>query len=131
MFGSRERRSQQSDAENHSLRKHRHTCEGYAFRGFYYVTTMVQLFFLGPLFDLCFDTGCIMSLIDRKFLRENRAEAEIKKMPTATTVKGIGRGHNASEYIKIKMYLPSKNGAVALIEREFYVVDDLTAIVLS
>ena len=56
--------------------------EGYAFRGFHYITAMVQLFFLGSLFDLCFDTGCTMSLIDRN--------AEIKKMSTPMTVKGIG-----------------------------------------
>ena len=102
--------------------------EGYAFRGFHYVTAMVQLFFLGLLFDLCFDTGCTMSLIDRKFLRENHPDAEIKKMPTPMTVKGIGsKRHEASEYVRIKMYLPSKNGSVALLERELHVVDNLTA----
>ena len=102
--------------------------EGYAFRGFHYVTAMVQLFFLGLLFDLCFDTGCTMSLIDRKFLRDNHPTAEVKKMPTPMTVKGIGtKKHNASEYVKIRMYLPGKDNAVALIEREFHVVDDLTA----
>ena len=93
-----------------------------------YVTAMVQLFFLGLLFELCFDTGCTMSLIDRKFLRENHPDAEIKKMPTPMTVKGIGtKRHEASEYVRIKMYLPGKNGDFALIEREFHVVDNLTA----
>ena len=102
--------------------------QGYAFRGFHYVTAVVQLFLLGLLFDLCFDTGCTMSLIDRKFLRENLPDAEIKKMPTPMTVRGIGnRKHSASEYVKIKMYLPGKNGAIALIERELHIVDDLTA----
>ena len=104
--------------------------EGYAFRSFHYVTAMIQLFLSGMLFDLCFDTGCTMSLIDRKFLRDNHPAAEIKKMPTPMTVKGIGsKKHEASEYARIKMYLPSKNGSgtVALIEREFHVVDDLTA----
>lgn len=102
--------------------------EGYAFRGFHYVTAMVQLFFLGLLFDLCFDIDCTMSLIDRKFLLENHPDAEIKKISTPMTVKGIGsKRHEASEYVRIKMYLPGNKGAVALIERELHVVDNLTA----
>lgn len=102
--------------------------EGYAFRGFHYVTAMVQLFFLGLLFDLCFDTDCTMSLIDIKFLLINHPDAEIKKISTPMTVKRIGsKRHEASEYVRIKMYLPGKKGAVALIERELHVVDNLTA----
>ena len=99
---------------------------GYAFRGFHYVTAMIQFFLLGILYDLCFDTRCIMSLIDRAFLREVYPDAEIKRMSTLMTVKGIGsRKHNASEYVKLKMYLSDKNGT-AVIERELHIVDDLT-----
>ena len=69
-----------------------------------------------------------MSLIDRKFLLENHPDAEIKKISTPMTVKGIGsKRHKASEYVRIKMYLPGKKGAVALIDRELHVVDNLTA----
>ena len=69
-----------------------------------------------------------MSLIDRAFLSENHPTAEIKKMPTPMTVRGIGSNkHEASEYVRIKMYLPGKNGMTALIEREFHVVDNLAA----
>ncbi len=102
--------------------------EGYAFRGYHYVTGPAQLSLEGPRYEWCFDTGCTMSLIDRQFLREANPDAEIKEMPTPMMVKGIGdRRHNASEYVILKMYLPGGNGAVALIERELHIVDDLTA----
>ena len=69
-----------------------------------------------------------MSLIDRKFVHEN--DIPIKKMPTMMNVKGIGdRKHDASEYVRIKLYFPGPDG-IALIDREFHVVDDLTATAL-
>ena len=104
------------------------TVEGYAFRGYQYVTTMVAFLFGGILYKLCFDTGCTMSLIDRKFLFEIFPKTILRKMPTPMKVKGIGdRKHDACEYIKLKMYLPSPTGKTALIDREFHVVDNLTA----
>ena len=49
-------------------------------------------------------------------------------MPTPMTVKGIrSKKHEASEYVRIKIYLPGKDGTVALIERELHVVDNLAA----
>ena len=100
---------------------------GYAFRGYHYVVAKVQLSAEGPLFDLCFDTGCVMSLIDRQFLRQNLPTIAVKKMPTPMTVKGIGdRRHEASEYVKIDMYLPGKEKR-ALIQRELHIVDNLSA----
>ena len=102
--------------------------EGYAFRGHRFVTALVMFFLADRGYELCFDTGCTMSLIDRKFLLETHPGISIKKMVTPMTLRGLGTNtHNASEYIKIKMYLPSKNGTVASIERDFHVVDDLTA----
>ena len=102
--------------------------ESYIFRGFHYVTAMVQLFFLDLLYDLCFDIRCIMSLINRTFLSENHSTAEIKKISTLITIKGINSNkHEASEYIRIKIYLFDKNGIIVLIEREFYIIDNLIA----
>ncbi len=61
-------------------------------------------------------------------MREANSDAEIKEILTLIMVKGIGdRRYNASEYVILKMYLPGGNGAVALIERELYIVDNLTA----
>ena len=70
--------------------------------------------------------GYIISFIDRKFLRENLFDVEIKKMFISMIVKGIdNKKHSVSEYVKIKIYLSNKNGVIALIKRELYIVDDL------
>ena len=46
-------------------------------------------------------------------------------------VKGIGdRKHDTYKYIKLKMYLQSSNSNTALINREFYIINNLTAKVL-
>ena len=45
-----------------------------------------------------------MSLIDKKFLLKAYPDAEIKKIPTSMTIKGIDdRKHNISEYVKFKI----------------------------
>ncbi len=103
------------------------TDEGYAFRGHRFVTALVKFSLAGQSYEFCFDTGCTMSLIDRKFLLEIVPGIVIKKMPSPMTVRGIGTNtHDASEYVQLQMYLPGKNGT-ALIEREFHIVNDLTA----
>ena len=102
--------------------------EGYAFRGYRYATAFAALTQTGRRHKLCLDSGCTMSLIDRKFVLDNNIP--VKKMPTVMNVKGIGdRKHDASEYVRIKLHFFGSDG-IALIEREFHVVDDLTAIAL-
>ena len=78
------------------------------------MTAMIQFFLLEILYDIFSDIGCTMSLIDRAFLREVFPDVEIKRMPTPMTVKGIGsRNHNASEYVKLRMYFPGKMGQLS------------------
>ena len=85
------------------------------------------MFFLEVLFDLYFDTNYIISLINRIFLRENYLDTKIRKISTSITVKEIkNKRHEASKYIRIKIYLSNKNSLIALIEREFYIVNSLT-----
>ena len=84
------------------------------------------MFFLEVLFDLCFDIDYTISLINRIFLRENHLDAKIKKMFTSIIVKGIrNKRHEASEYIRIKIYLSGKDSLITLIKREFYIVNGL------
>ena len=48
-------------------------------------------------------------------------------MTSPIIVKGIGsKKYDASKYIKIQLYLPGKDGT-ALIEREFYIINNLIA----
>ena len=73
-----------------------------------------------------------MSLIDRQFLKSMLPDLldNVKKMPTLMTVKGISdRKHDASEYVRIPLYVPAPNG-IAMINRELHIIDNLTALAL-
>jgi len=77
-------------------------------------------------YNLCFDTGCIISLIDREFLKTNYPNVEVRRMATPMTIRGIGEEkYKASEYIKVNLYLLGGEGNSALISRELYLVDNL------
>ena len=71
-----------------------------------------------------------MSLIDRNFLLKLMGAGlviDVKKMPTPMTVRGLGTNqHDASEFVRISIYLPGTKGT-ALITREVHVVDNLSA----
>ena len=78
------------------------------------------------IFNLCFDINYIISLIDKKFLYNNYSIAKVKKILISIIIKGIrSKKYKASEYIRIKLYLLSKNDIVAFIEREFYIINNL------
>ena len=73
-----------------------------------------------------------MSLIDRKFLKQLIAEGNLQvkiKKTAPIKVRGLGsKEYDACEYAIILMYIPSKDSRkVALIRREIYIVDDLSA----
>ena len=52
-------------------------------------------------------------------------------MLTPIKVKGIGdRKYNTYKYIKLKIYLLSLTSKIALIDQEFYIIDNLIAKVL-
>ena len=72
-----------------------------------------------------------MSLINRGFLHklmEAGLVIDVKKMPTPMTVRGLGTNqHDASEFVRISIYLPGTKGTgTALITREVHVVDNLS-----
>ncbi|KAL8634417.1 MAG: hypothetical protein Q9228_007988, partial [Teloschistes exilis] len=98
---------------------------GYAFKGYRYVTAKARLTELGPDHDICWDTGCTMSLIDRQFLTAHLPEAVIQKMPTSMNVRGIGeKRHDASEFVSVQLFVPTQvPNEVAVIKRELHLVD--------
>ena len=104
--------------------------DGYGFRGYRFATVKVCFKWQGEIYEICVDTGCTMSLIDRKFLYKLMEEGlviDVKKMPTPMTVRGLGTNqHDASEFARISIYLPGTKGT-ALITREMHIVDNLSA----
>ena len=102
---------------------------GYGYRGFQYATLAASIG--SPANDqntLCADSGCVMSLVDRKFLKKYSPTSEISTMPTSVRVKGVGdKLHDANQYTNIDVYIPTLNGCIAHFRREFHIVDGLDA----
>ena len=100
------------------------TTKKYVFRKHRFVIILMMFILTKQSYELCFDTGCIINFIDRKFLLEVFPNIVIKKMSTFITIKDIDVNmHNVNEYIRLQIYLSNKNDIIK-IKREFYIVDD-------
>lgn len=106
--------------------------DGLGFRGWHYATIKARLQKpSSPSYDICLDTGCTMSLMDRVFLTEASPGRPTRRMASPISVRGLGTtNHNTNEYVLLQISIPAINGRIALIERELYVVDDLRAKIL-
>ena len=104
---------------------------GDAFKSWHYAVT--QVYWTPDCLsghNICVDSGCGMSIIDRKFL-STLSGYEIKHMGSKVRIRGIGSQiHLSDEFIVLTFYLRGKlNGqqAAAAITRELHVVDELKA----
>ena len=88
----------------------------------------------GPDYNVCGDTGCTMSLIDRAFLQLRLPGIKIKQSDAELSVRGIGsRTHKCSKYVVITLFIPGTvNGkpALASITHQLHIVEDLQAKIL-
>ena len=78
---------------------------------------------------VCADTGCTMSMADKRCIPEG---TEIKKLPKQIPIRGVGAQiHRTDEFAVLTFYLKGKDlkdqEAVAAITREIHIVDDLQA----
>ena len=102
---------------------------GYGFRGWQYVTAMIKLRQDGPTESICIDTGCTMSIIGREFLQQQLPKAEVRRMTSPITVRGVGQGtHSCNEYVQLDIYL--QGSLIALIHRDVHIVDGMKAKIL-
>ena len=101
---------------------------GYAFRGYRYATVSASFSPEGKQHAICVDTGCTMSLVDRKFLNENVPDAQIHQSVEPIQVTGIGSTkHQACSWATILIHLHGMHGKYAVMEKEFHLVDNLKA----
>lgn len=73
-----------------------------------------------------------MSLIDRVFLNqliiEGGIQIEIRRISSLIKVRGLGtKEYDTRKYVIVPMYIFSNDNKVALIRREIYIVDNLSA----
>lgn len=105
---------------------------GFAFRSWTYAMTGVALTSARQEEDVCLDTGCGVSLIDRDWRARQAPDTVVSKMTSPLKVRGVGSSkHETSEYITQDLYFPGTdakgNEVLACIRRELHIVDELRA----
>ena len=102
---------------------------GYTYRSYKY--TKAQTLIGSPANEqsiIYIDSGCPISLIDRKFLIKYSPTIGTSTILIAMNVKGIGKAFsNAIKFIKIDFYFLTINSSYAYFCREIYIVDNLKA----
>ncbi|KAK2787804.1 hypothetical protein FQN52_007115, partial [Onygenales sp. PD_12] len=78
--------------------------------------------------DVCLDSGCTMTLVDRKWLRNQDPNVKIIQSKPVT-VRGIGKGSVSSEIVTIPLHLPATlpdgKSIIARLFIEAHIVDNL------
>lgn len=106
---------------------------GQAFRKYRYARIKIQLSPEQSPAEVCADSGCSVTLIERTFLKEHLPKVELRINPAPLEVSGIGSDkHRATEYFINPLFIPGKDlsGTEALAKtapREIHVVDGLRA----
>ena len=105
---------------------------GFAFRNWTYAMIAAKLSPENVEEDVCADTGCGVSLIDREWHKQQSPASPISKMATPLRVRGVGSSHHeTSEYITQRIYLPATDDdgkpILACLHRELHIVDNLRA----
>lgn len=102
----------------------------FGFRGWNYAMAKVRLSQTEEDDDVCLDTDCGVTLIDRLWLMKLLPQVVISRMSSPLKVRGVGSSqHETSEYIITSSYFPGVdeggNKVLACIRREIHVVDGL------
>lgn len=112
---------------------------GNAFRSWHYTITPASLSVLADLSpesqsqdkDVCLDTGCTPTIVDRMFLKEQIPNAEVRSRNETLTINGIGSDkHQTKEFIRLFVRFNatvSGEDVVVAIPIEAHVVDGLRA----
>ena len=104
---------------------------GFGFRNWRYMEVNIMLQPKGSVEQVCLDTGCTMSLVDREFLNKLLPNIVIQKLSTSITVRGIGSAtHPCDEFVSLDIYMPGMikgKPHLAHIKRDFHIVVHLKA----
>lgn len=78
---------------------------GEGFRPWKYATCAIRLAPTAENQDVCVDSGCTMTLINRSFLHEVSSDAIVKWMASPVKVRGIGdKVHDANSYVELDLH---------------------------
>lgn len=102
------------------------TNKDYRFHKWHYVTTDIKL--SNNVFNesICLNTECIITLIDRNFLKSQTLIIKIECLSFSINVQKLeSNTHQFSEYINLIIYLLDMNRHITVIEWETYIVKNL------
>ncbi|KAL9626118.1 MAG: hypothetical protein Q9164_007942, partial [Protoblastenia rupestris] len=109
---------------------------GYAFRGYQYTMGRMRLSPEGLDLDVCFDTGCPITVGDKDVLSRHIPDLEsiIRQTPSPIPVSGFGnKVTKSTEYVVIDLYIPGTlNGKAVMgkITAEVHLTTELNANIL-
>ena len=111
------------------------TSNGMSFRSWCYLTGRLALSLKGERDIGCLNTGCLMTIIDRVFLRDRLPNYEVKTHNSPITLRGIGPNfHSTNKWTTISFFMDGTtregNPAIIKITRDFHIIDNLKANVL-
>ncbi len=105
---------------------------GHAFRGYHYAMGPAKVTEDAVPEELCFDTGCGITLADRDWFHQVLPGKEVHQMASPISVRGLGSNkHRTSEYAVFPLFLPGRKNGKSVIAmtapREVHLVDNLKA----
>ena len=106
--------------------------KGMAFRIWHFLTALCNFDIGRTEVPICLDTGCSMSLVDRRFLKSHVPGIIIQKQSLTVNLRGIGSNrHSTDEYVNITFFMkaitPESKWVYLKFIKEFHVVDNLKA----
>ena len=76
------------------------------FRSWYYMTIIMSFFCQKVSHNICIDTSCTMSLIDRVFVTNLKLVIQIKKVNVSISIRDIDTfRHLTNDYLMFSMYI--------------------------
>ena len=82
--------------------------DGLGFRHWTYAMISAELHSETVAEDVCADTGCGASLVDREWHSQQSPKTPVSKMASSLRVRGIGSTkHETSEFVTQHIYLPA------------------------
>lgn len=104
---------------------------GHVFRGWHFATALASLSETADRINICVDSGCTLTVVDRTFLKSQCPEIEISTIENAVTVSGIGKdAHKTRDIVRLKVHMDATvqdEDVTVAVPCEAYVVNDLRA----
>jgi len=98
----------------------------YDFQNWRYITVLVKLIFTVKEELICLNIDCIMSLINRSFLKKQISDILIKWISLLIMIWELRtKTHYYNEYVILTIYLPNNNDWLAVIIKEMHIINNL------